>query len=100
MRRIIETIVENKTSQSSIFTHLLTILILYFRNERSPSCVVYCNICLSPHYCDDAQFDLSTAVHESTHFISSEIDAFPLVGGGAVERPPCRPTLDCAARTA
>ena len=37
--------------------------------------------------CDDAQFDLSTAVHESTHFITSETDAFPLVGGGAVARP-------------
>lgn len=37
--------------------------------------------------CGDAQFDLSTAVHESTHFITSETDAFPLVGGGAIARP-------------
>ena len=37
--------------------------------------------------CDDAQYDLPTAVHESTHFITGETDAFPLVGGGAVKRP-------------
>ena len=37
--------------------------------------------------CDDAQFDLSTAVHESTHFIVAETDAYPLVGGGSVARP-------------
>lgn len=37
--------------------------------------------------CEDAQFSLPTAVHESTHYITSEIDAFPLVGGGAVARP-------------
>ena len=37
--------------------------------------------------CADAQFDLSTAVHESAHFIASETDMFPLVGGGAIERP-------------
>ena len=37
--------------------------------------------------CDDAQFDLATAVHESTHFVTSEIDAFPLVGGGTIAIP-------------
>jgi hypothetical protein len=37
--------------------------------------------------CSDAQLDLSTAVHESTHRITSEADAFPLVGGGEVRRP-------------
>lgn len=37
--------------------------------------------------CDDPQFGLPTAVHESTHFITAETDAFPLVGGGAVKRP-------------
>jgi hypothetical protein len=37
--------------------------------------------------CDDAQFSLPTAVHESTHFVTAETDAFPLVGGGAIARP-------------
>jgi hypothetical protein len=37
--------------------------------------------------CDDAQFDLATAVHESTHFVTSEIDAYPLVGGGTIPIP-------------
>ena len=37
--------------------------------------------------CGDPQFDLSTAVHETTHLITAETDAFPLVGGGSVERP-------------
>ncbi len=37
--------------------------------------------------CDDAQFDLSTAVHESTHVLTSRIDAFPLVGGGTIALP-------------
>lgn len=37
--------------------------------------------------CDDPQFELSTAVHESVHIITSESDAFPLVGGGEAERP-------------
>ena len=37
--------------------------------------------------CHDAQYDLSTAVHESTHFIAAETDAFPLVGGGTIRRP-------------
>ena len=37
--------------------------------------------------CADAEYDLSTAVHESTHYVTGETDAFPLVGGGAVARP-------------
>ena len=37
--------------------------------------------------CDDAQYDLATAVHESTHFVTSATDAFPLVGGGAIKLP-------------
>ena len=37
--------------------------------------------------CADAEFDLSTAVHESTHYVTGETDAFPLVGGGSVARP-------------
>lgn len=37
--------------------------------------------------CGASQYDLPTAVHESTHFIAGETDAFPLVGGGAVRRP-------------
>jgi hypothetical protein len=38
--------------------------------------------------CDDAQYGLPTAVHESVHFITGDDDAYPLVGGGAVRRPP------------
>lgn len=38
--------------------------------------------------CDDAQFSLPTAVHESVHVITGDDDAYPLVGGGAVKRPP------------
>lgn len=37
--------------------------------------------------CTDAQYNLSTAVHESTHFVTGATDAFPLVGGGAIARP-------------
>ena len=37
--------------------------------------------------CGASQYDLPTAVHESTHFIAGETDAFPLVGGGTVLRP-------------
>ncbi|GJE60906.1 hypothetical protein [Methylobacterium trifolii] len=37
--------------------------------------------------CDDAQFGLPTAVHESVHLITGEDDAYPLIGGGAVKRP-------------
>ena len=37
--------------------------------------------------CGASQYDLPTAVHESTHLIAAETDAFPLVGGGTVRRP-------------
>jgi len=37
--------------------------------------------------CDEAQFGLPTAVHESVHYITSEIDAFPLINGGQLKRP-------------
>src|ERR1043165_9261 len=37
--------------------------------------------------CDEAQLGLPTAVHESVHYITAEIDAFPLVHGGQVKRP-------------
>jgi hypothetical protein len=37
--------------------------------------------------CEEAQLGLPTAVHESVHYITAEIDAFPLVHGGQVKRP-------------
>src|SRR5712671_8096322 len=37
--------------------------------------------------CDAADHGLSTAVHESVHFITAESDAFPLVDGGDIKRP-------------
>src|SRR3954471_17543552 len=37
--------------------------------------------------CDEAQFGLPTAVHESVHYITAEIDAFPLAHGGQLKRP-------------
>ncbi len=37
--------------------------------------------------CEEAELGLPTAVHESVHYISAEIDAFPLVHGGQVKRP-------------
>src|SRR5947209_4130410 len=37
--------------------------------------------------CDDTQFGLPTAVHESVHFITADSDAFPLVNGGEIKRP-------------
>jgi hypothetical protein len=37
--------------------------------------------------CDEAQFGLPTAVHESVHYLTAEIDAFPLVRGGQLKRP-------------
>src|SRR5262249_17761038 len=37
--------------------------------------------------CNEAQLGLSTAVHESVHYITAETDAFPLVGGGQLKRP-------------
>lgn len=37
--------------------------------------------------CDDVQLGLSTAVHESTHYVTTQRDAFPLVNGGQIGRP-------------
>src|SRR3954464_11033080 len=37
--------------------------------------------------CDETDLGLSTAVHESVHFITAESDAFPLAGGGEIKRP-------------
>jgi hypothetical protein len=37
--------------------------------------------------CDEAQLGLSTAVHESVHYITAETDAFPLINGGQLKRP-------------
>jgi hypothetical protein len=37
--------------------------------------------------CDNIQVDLATAVHESVHNITEHRDAYPLIDGGAVERP-------------
>src|SRR5258707_14088710 len=37
--------------------------------------------------CDEKQLGLATAVHESVHYITAELDAFPLVHGGQLKRP-------------
>jgi hypothetical protein len=37
--------------------------------------------------CDDVQLGLSTAVHESVHYITERRDAFPLVDGGEIRKP-------------
>ena len=37
--------------------------------------------------CDEADFGLPTAVHESVHYITAETDAFPLIHGGQLKRP-------------
>src|SRR3954454_10701520 len=37
--------------------------------------------------CDEKQLGLPTAVHESVHYITAELDTFPLVHGGRVKRP-------------
>jgi hypothetical protein len=37
--------------------------------------------------CGEQQRGLPTAVHESVHYISAELDAFPLVQGGQLKRP-------------
>jgi hypothetical protein len=37
--------------------------------------------------CDDLQLGLSTAVHESVHYITAKRDAFPLVDGGEIRKP-------------
>jgi hypothetical protein len=36
--------------------------------------------------CDDVQLGLSTAVHESVHVLTEELDAYPLIGGGSIAR--------------
>jgi hypothetical protein len=36
--------------------------------------------------CDDVQLGLSTAVHESVHILTEQLDAYPLIGGGSVPR--------------
>ncbi|TXM97599.1 hypothetical protein FV222_15725 [Methylobacterium sp. WL103] len=38
--------------------------------------------------CEDPQYALPTAVHESVHMMTADGDVYPLVGGGAVRRPP------------
>ena len=50
--------------------------------------------------CSDAQYGLPTAVHESVHLITDENDAYPLIGGGAVKRPPEGNTLFAPGRIA
>src|SRR3954471_16075617 len=37
--------------------------------------------------CDEKQLGLPTAMHESVHYITAELDAFPLVQGGQLKRP-------------
>lgn len=37
--------------------------------------------------CSEAQRGLSTAVHESVHYIAGDADAFPLINGGQLKRP-------------
>ncbi|HEV7878311.1 hypothetical protein [Bradyrhizobium sp.] len=37
--------------------------------------------------CGEAQLGLPTAVHESVHYITAELDAFPLLHGGQLKRP-------------
>ncbi|AWN38468.1 hypothetical protein [Methylobacterium radiodurans] len=50
--------------------------------------------------CGDVQYGLPTAVHESVHAITGETDAYPLIGGGAVKRPPESAALFAPARIA
>jgi len=38
--------------------------------------------------CDDVVLGLSTGVHESVHLLTGDTDAYPLIGGGAIKRPP------------
>ena len=37
--------------------------------------------------CNERQLGLSTAVHESVHYLAAETDAFPLIQGGQLKRP-------------
>ena len=50
--------------------------------------------------CNDAQYGLPTAVHESVHLITGDNDTYPLIGGGAVKRPPEGSTLFAPGRVA
>ena len=36
--------------------------------------------------CEDVQLGLSTAVHESVHILTEQLNAYPLIGGGSVPR--------------
>jgi hypothetical protein len=36
--------------------------------------------------CDDTQLGLATAVHESVHILTEQMDAYPLIGGGSIRR--------------
>jgi hypothetical protein len=38
--------------------------------------------------CDDVVLGLSTAVHESVHLLTADKDAYPLIDGTAIRRPP------------
>jgi hypothetical protein len=37
--------------------------------------------------CNERQLGLSTAVHETVHYLAAETDAFPLIQGGQLKRP-------------
>src|SRR4051795_7704816 len=37
--------------------------------------------------CEEGGLGLPTAVHESVHYITAELDAFPLLHGGQLKRP-------------
>ncbi len=50
--------------------------------------------------CDDVQYGLPTAVHESVHMITGDSDAYPLIGGGSVKRPQESAALFAPARIA
>ena len=50
--------------------------------------------------CDDTQYGLPTAVHESVHLITADTDAYPLIAGGTVKRPLERNTLFAPGRIA
>jgi hypothetical protein len=38
--------------------------------------------------CDDVQLGLATAVHESVHILTEQLDAYPLIHGGSLPRQP------------
>lgn len=45
------------------------------------------NLFLSWVTCDDVQLGLATAVHELVHVLTEQKDAYPLIGGGQIQRP-------------